>query len=217
MKKVFYYLSMAAIVATLGACSSNDDVDAGENETGTLGQTFLNVRIALSGSDDGTRAATDGGYTNGSNFETTVKTANFLFYNEDGSFLTSGKLTDPKTTSETTGNNIEEKVSATVVLGPTTVKPSTEIKMLTFLNKDITELMNKSYDEVLEATTNVDYNVESPSNAEMTNSTYYESKSDGSNKTYTKIQANIIESKDFYDSENAAIDANAPIDVNKKS
>lgn len=206
MKKVFYYLSMAAIAATLGACSSNDDVDAGENETGTLGQTFLNVRIALSGSDDGTRAATDGGYVNGSGFETTVGSANFLFFNEDGSFLTSGKLPSISSTDQNTGSNIEKKVNATVVLGPTTVKPSTNIYMLTFLNREVTDLIGSTYEEVLEKTTKTDYNVSSNvPNAEMTNSIYYDTDS-------KLVQANIISSKNFKETASKAKE-DTPIDV----
>lgn len=206
MKKGFYYLSLLAAAATLNACSSNDDVVAGDttNEGGVEGTAYMNVSISLPTSSD-TRAASANGYDDGDDTEYTVKDAKFLFYDEDGNYLTEGKTLTGDFTPSLNKDNITSTKSATVVLGPTTIKPNTNVYMLTLLNydQDLAQLKNAK-DNVLAVTTS---SVPAPSNDnktsfEMSTSAYV----DGSDVVWaTKVPASK-----FYTS---ATDAQAELDA----
>lgn len=165
MKKVYLFMCLLAATATFTACSS-DDVTTGKDTTdeGINGTSYLSVKIAMP--DGSTRAgsATDGGYSNGSTNESYVKEAQFLFYDASGNYLTSGKTITVDASSSTPGQtpsikdetvDIELQKEATVVLGPTTIKPGSTIKMVTLLNYQGTfdDLKNKSLNDVLAVTT----------------------------------------------------------------
>lgn len=210
MKKGFYYLSLLAAAATLNACSSNDDVVAGDttNEGGVEGTAYMNVSISLPTSSD-TRAASFDKYDDGDASEYTVTDAKFLFYDEDGNYLTEGKTLTGDFDKETSTDNISRQKSATVVLGPTTIKPNTNVYMLTLLNydQDIAQL-KKAKDDVLAVTTS---SVPAPSETnktsfEMSTSAYV----DGSDVVWaTKVPA-----EKFYKSATDA-EADSKAEANK--
>lgn len=200
MKKCFYLLSLLSTAIVFNACSDNDDVVADNGSNGIVdGMAYM--RVTISQPSGTTRAAADGGYADaeaGKGYD--VKTAKFLFFNADDSYLTEGKEVENagQGSDDNSTNNIESYVSTTVVLGPTTLKPNTNIKMLTFLNfqNDTTweNMKGKKLSEVLNMTDNANNRV-GDSLYVMTTSAYVNSKG--------VVQATEVPADSFKTSESA--------------
>lgn len=146
MRKINYLLGVAAIAATFTACSSDDAVTSGGNNKFEKGNAYMSISLSM-GLD--TRAASDGGYDYGTEAESAINESkiSFLFYDENGNYVTYGKILDGEKLSweKETANpadNETKSSNAVVVLGPTSVKPA---KVLAVLNyDDATSLQNKS-------------------------------------------------------------------------
>lgn len=214
MKKCIYFLGLLATAIAFNACSDNDDVAADSGGNGIVdGMAYMQVTISQP-TGGATRAAADSGYVYGTGEEYKVSSAKFLFFNADGSYLTEGKEVKNATQSPNgeEHKNIESYVSTTVVLGPTTIKPNTNIKMLTFLNfqddasgTKWTDLKGKTLDEVLNMTDNAS-NRASGSYV-MTTSAYVDGKG--------VVQATEVPADSFKTSESAAKGGGVPVYVER--
>lgn len=205
--KILKSIAVGAFALAFAACSSNEP--EGNNGQDQEGNQFMSISLGMAST--GSRAATDGGYIYGSEAESSVKLANsiFLFYDATGNYLTSGTMIDNTgtgfldlTESSTTGQSVEKKSNATIVLGPTKVKPTQVLAVLNYA--DINNLKDKTLSEVLSTVESVAVS-ETPSKGDLilTNSVY----SDG-----TKVvTATPITAANICESESAAI-AN-PVDI----
>lgn len=88
MNKYFKFMSVAAVALLAAACSS-DEPNGGENPgTDKDGQAFMKVRINYA---DGGRA-TAGDFEYGKDFEHTVSTARFFFYDDQQNYVTEASV-----------------------------------------------------------------------------------------------------------------------------
>ena len=87
MNKYFKFLSVAAVALLAAACSS-DEPNGGPDTTGKDGQAFMKVRINYA---DGGRA-TAGDFEYGKDFEHTVSTARFFFYDDQQNYVTEASV-----------------------------------------------------------------------------------------------------------------------------
>ena len=110
MNKYFKFMSVAAVALLAAACSSDEPNDGPNTGTDKDGQAFMKVRINYA---DGGRA-TAGDFENGKDFEHTVSTARFFFYDDQQNYVTEasvwngGKPNDanPDANIEYFGNNV---------------------------------------------------------------------------------------------------------------
>ena len=104
MNKYFKFMSVAAVALLAAACSS-DEPNGGENPgTDKDGQAFMKVRINYA---DGGRA-TAGDFEYGKDFEHTVSTARFFFYDDQQNYVTEASVwNDGKPNTGTPDQNIE--------------------------------------------------------------------------------------------------------------
>lgn len=87
MNKYFKFMSVAAVALLAAACSS-DEPNGGPDTTGKDGQAFMKVRINYA---DGGRA-TAGDFEYGKDFEHTVSTARFFFYDDQQNYVTEASV-----------------------------------------------------------------------------------------------------------------------------
>ena len=204
--KILKSIAVGVFALAFAACSSNEPEN---NEQNPEGNQFMSISLGMAST--GSRAATDGGYVYGSEAESSVKLANsiFLFYDATGNYLTSGTMIDNTgtgyldlTETATAGNSVEKKSNATIVLGPTKVKPTQVLAVLNYA--DIASLKDKTLAEVLSTVENVAVS-ETPAKGDLilTNSVY----SDGTKV----INATPITAANICESESAAL-AN-PVDI----
>lgn len=173
MKLKSYFLSMLALGA-LASCSSDDSASDSADSGALEGNSYMAVNLVMASSSD-TRAATAGGYVNGTDAENTINLGNsiFLFYDSYGNYLTNGTISGGGTvvpTSNVSGSNSTQSTTATIILGPTT---STPAKVLAVLNVDETT-RNNFINQDLSAVTDLMTSV-NPSDAGsfvMSNSVY---------------------------------------------
>lgn len=195
--KLLKSIAVGAIALAFTACSSEEP----KNTTGSEdGNSFMSISLGMTNA--GTKAITDGGYEYGSEAESSVKLANsiFLFYDAAGNFLTSGTLIDEGSTgfltlSETTtaGASVERKSNATIILGPTKVKPTQVLAVLNY--DDVNSLKNKTLAEVLAVVENKAVST-TPAKGDLilTNSSYSD---DSKVVTATQVTAaNICETRE---------------------
>ncbi len=205
--KILKSIAVGVFALAFAACSSDEPKNAG-GETPD-GNQFMSISLGMAGS--ATRAATDGGYVYGSEAESSVKLANsiFLFYDATGNYLTSGTMIDNTGTgfldlveSATTGSSVERKSNATIVLGPTKVKPTQVLAVLNYT--DVNTLKDKTLSEVLATVENVAVS-ETPAKGDLilTNSVY----SDGTKM----VNATPITAANICESETAALAS--PVDI----
>lgn len=104
MNKYFKFMSVAAVALLAAACSS-DEPNGGENPgTDKDGQAFMKVRINYA---DGGRA-TAGDFEYGKDFEHTVSTARFFFYDNQQNYVTEASVWNGgKPNTGTPDQNIE--------------------------------------------------------------------------------------------------------------
>ena len=198
--KLSKYLVGTLACALMAGCA-DEDTPAVDNGTQVQeGSSYMAVNLVMS-TDAASRAATDGGFDNGTTEEGAVSVAKsvFLFYDASGEFVAKGKiisddkfltLTDP----DGADNNIESQ--AIVAVGPTTTKPT---QVLAVLNGNGDDLDGLSLADALNATAT------SISGGQgdflMTNSTYVEG-SNIVNVTAVK-EENFVEDPDDVTDENA--------------
>ncbi len=205
--KILKSIAVGVFALAFAACSSDEPKNAG-GETPD-GNQFMSISLGMAGS--ATRAATDGGYVYGSEAESSVKLANsiFLFYDATGNYLTSGTMIDNTGTgfldlveSATTGSSVERKSNATIVLGPTKVKPTQVLAVLNYT--DVNTLKDKTLSEVLATVENVAVS-ETPAKGDLilTNSVY----SDGTKM----VNATPITAANICESETEALAS--PVDI----
>lgn len=204
--KILKSIAVGVFALAFAACSSNEPEN---NEQNPEGNQFMSISLGMAST--GSRAATDGGYVYGSEAESSVKLANsiFLFYDATGNYLTSGTMIDNTgtgyldlTETATAGNSVEKKSNATIVLGPTKVKPTQVLAVLNYA--DIASLKDKTLAEVLSTVENVAVS-ETPAKGDLilTNSVY----SDGTKV----INATPITAANICESESAAL--TNPVDI----
>ena len=166
-------LTITAIVLT--ACSSSDDIVLmEESETDYSGNTYMSIALNTGGSSS-TRAT----YSDGEPFENYISTDNsiFLFYDAQGYFLTYGNIatssagesTWTTTSSSSSSTTADYDAYATVVLGPTTSRPTQMLAVLNvgstaaedfkYVNLDEAfEILTALTPEYVSSTTDEDYN-----------------------------------------------------------
>ena len=191
--KVLKTIAFGALALAFTACS-NEPTEPANTEDGA--NQFMTVNLGMATGSQ-TMAATDGGYAQGSAAESSVKLANsiFLFYDANGNYLTSGTIIgtggDFLTLTSNTGN-VENRSEATIVLGPTAIKPAQVLAVLNYADKDA--LKNKTLSDVLATVENTSVS-SNPAEGDLilTNSVYY----DGKVVNATAISAaNICETAD---------------------
>lgn len=102
MNKYFKFMSVAAVALLAAACSS-DEPNGGPDTTGKDGQAFMKVRINYA---DGGRA-TAGNFENGRDFEHTVSTARFFFYDDQQNYVTEASVWNGGNPNPANPDNIE--------------------------------------------------------------------------------------------------------------
>lgn len=102
MNKYFKFMSVAAVALLAAACSS-DEPNGGPDTTGKDGQAFMKVRINYA---DGGRA-TAGAFENGRDFEHTVSTARFFFYDDQQNYVTEASVWNGGNPNPANPDNIE--------------------------------------------------------------------------------------------------------------
>lgn len=102
MNKYFKFLSVAAVALLAAACSSDEPND-GPGKTDKDGQAFMKVRINYA---DGGRA-TAGDFENGRDFEHTVSTARFFFYDDQQNYVTEASVWNGGNPNPANPDNIE--------------------------------------------------------------------------------------------------------------
>ena len=102
MNKYFKFMSVAAVALLAAACSS-DEPNGGPDTTGKDGQAFMKVRINYA---DGGRA-TAGDFENGKDFEHTVSTARFFFYDDQQNYVTEASVWNGGNPNPANPDNIE--------------------------------------------------------------------------------------------------------------
>ena len=143
--QTFKHLLGGVIVAiiALASCAKNETVTTATDElTTTDGSTrYMSVTMTMG---TGTKAST---YEIGSDAENSVTLGNcgFLFYDEDGSYVTYGELTTDSFTSQESGA-IEDISDATVILGPSLLSPT--YVLVVFNYPDWKNLMGYTYEYV---------------------------------------------------------------------
>ncbi len=195
--KILKSIAVGVFALAFAACSSNEPKNPNGEEQD--GNQFMSISLGMAST--GSRAATDGGYVYGSEAESSVKLANsiFLFYDATGNYLTSGEIMDNTgtgfldlTETSTPGQSVEKKSNATIVLGPTKVKPTQVLAVLNY--DDVASLKNKTLAEVLTTVESIAIS-SSPNKGDLilTNSAYSD---DAKVVTATPITAaNICESE----------------------
>ena len=184
------YLIGTLACALVAGCA-NEDTPAVDNGTQAQeGSSYMAVNLVMS-TDAASRAVTDGGFENGSVDESAVDVTKsvFLFYDNNGNYLTSGNISTSDSDVEENKylkltvqgqdgeNEIERNSNAVIVLGPTTTQPT---QVLAVLNGSSSTLVGMS---LTEAMTQIASNGIGTAKGDfiMTNSTYI----DGSNKIVT--------------------------------
>lgn len=142
MKKLFTFLAGAALLGSLGACSSDEPTKGsdGPDKNPTEDGAYLSVRLTSAGEAFG-RALSDYGYedSDADALEHTVKHAQFFFFDENGVFVLKGKtltgLNVDKPDAPDDNENIEyiDKKNI-VVLNKLTESKKYPSYMLTVLN-----------------------------------------------------------------------------------
>lgn len=102
MNKYFKFLSVAAVALLAAACSSDEPND-GPGKTDKDGQAFMKVRINYA---DGGRA-TAGDFENGRDFEHTVSTARFFFYDDQQNYVAEASVWNGGNPNPANPDNIE--------------------------------------------------------------------------------------------------------------
>lgn len=102
MNKYFKFMSVAAVALLAAACSSDEPND-GPGKTDKDGQAFMKVRINYA---DGGRA-TAGDFENGRDFEHTVSTARFFFYDDQQNYVTEASVWNGGNPNPANPDNIE--------------------------------------------------------------------------------------------------------------
>ena len=102
MNKYFKFMSVAAVALLAAACSS-DEPNGGPDTTGKDGQAFMKVRINYA---DGGRA-TAGDFEYGKDFEHTVSTARFFFYDDQQNYVTEASVWNGGNPNPANPDNIE--------------------------------------------------------------------------------------------------------------
>ena len=143
--QTFKHLLGGAIIAIIAlvSCAKNETVTTTTDElTTTDGSTrYMSVTMTMG---TGTKAST---YEIGSDAENSVTLSNcgFLFYDEDGSYVTYGELATDSFTSQESGA-IEDISDATVILGPSLLSPT--YVLVVFNYPDWKNLMGYTYEHV---------------------------------------------------------------------
>lgn len=171
---------VGTLACTMFAACSNEENPMVNNTQGQEGSSYMAVNLVMS-AETGSRAATDGGYENGTENEGAVKIASsvFLFYDAAGNYLTKGNIVADANSdatsdgfldlnSEAQSNELESKSNAVIVLGPTTSQPT---QMLAVLNGGNSALAGLPLSQAIEQTTQSGLGTDKGSFL-MTNSTY---------------------------------------------
>ena len=143
--QTFKHLLGGAIIAiiALASCAKNETVTTTSDELATTdGSTrYMSVTMTMG---TGTKAST---YEIGSDAENSVTLDNcgFLFYDEDGSYVTYGELSTDSFTSQESGA-IEDISDATVILGPSLLSPTYVLAVFNYPNWK--NLMGYTYEYV---------------------------------------------------------------------
>ena len=103
MNKYFKFMSVAAVALLAAACSSDEPNDGPNTGTDKDGQAFMKVRINYA---DGGRA-TAGAFENGRDFEHTVSTARFFFYDDQQNYVTEASVWNGGNPNPANPDNIE--------------------------------------------------------------------------------------------------------------
>lgn len=167
--------------AALTACTNEDLVENNANGGNTSpAKAYIGIKIADSLNGAGSRAATDGGFENGTEAEHSINKSLFLFYNSDGSYAGEGYHNGKIGTTPTTegGTSIEANSTVVVVLkgkqDETAKYPGYVVAYLNLPEALESELKNKPLDEAMSTVANISDIPGYATNGSfiMTNSTY---------------------------------------------
>ena len=220
--KLSKYLVGTLACALVAGCA-NEDTPAVDNGTQVQeGSSYMAVNLVMS-TDAASRAADDGGFDNGTDVEggVSISKSVFLFYDAAGKYLTKGNIItdeipeggkDPDaddddildwdTSYDDSGNNIENKSNAVVILGPTESIPT---QVLAVLNGESSTLAGLSLSEAIAATTEGKISGEKEGDFLMTNSTYVDN-----NKIVTATQ---ITTNNLAENPEDAIKEGVPVEI----
>jgi hypothetical protein len=146
MKKLFRIATMLLIGAGLAACSDSDNSVEDPTTTFANGTAYLNIKIA-STDDAGTRAD-GGGFVYGTEDEQAVSNARFLFYDDNGHFITEAQLWNGGQTNGGSGQNIEYYGNSTLMLTGLT-QTNFPTNLVTILNAPTTFAAPSTLDALL--------------------------------------------------------------------
>lgn len=141
--------------AALTACTNEDLVENNANGgNNSSAKAYIGIKIADPLNGAGSRAATDGGFVNGTKEEHSISNSLFLFYNSDGSYAGEGFHNgEIGTTSTTEGTSIEANSTIVVVLkkkqDETTKYPDQVVAYLNLPQTVEDELKDKSLEEAM--------------------------------------------------------------------
>ena len=141
MKIKSLLIGMLACTALVGCTNNEEPVNNGNENNGKKDNAYMAINIKVA-SDAGSRAVEDGGYVAGDANENTITAANsiFLFYDENGKWVTSGVVTDAipnqehKSESDHNGQVNDVHGSAYVVLQATQEELQNIAQVLTVIN-----------------------------------------------------------------------------------
>lgn len=122
--------------AALVACSNEDLVEGGNGDGNQTGGAKAYIGIKIADPTSGiSRAATDGGFDNGSSDENTINNSLFLFY-KDGVYAGEGVYTGALAVegSQTNGTSVEATTTAVVVLNGKPGEKDYPNQVVAFLN-----------------------------------------------------------------------------------
>lgn len=169
------------VCAALTACTNEDLVENNANGGNTSSaKAYIGIKIADPLNGAGSRAATDGGFVNGTKEEHSISNSLFLFYNSDGSYAGEGFHNgEIGTTSTTEGTSIEANSTIVVVLkgkqDGTAKYPSYVVAYLNLPAAVESELKDKPLSTAMSTVANISEDIsEYATNGSfiMTNSTY---------------------------------------------
>lgn len=165
--KLSKYLVGTLACALVAGCADEDTPAVDNGTQAQEGSSYMAVNLVMS-TDAASRAATDGGFENGTAEEGAVSIANsvFLFYDAAGNYLTKGNIVtdadsdsdggsadgflDLNSETQDEHNELESKSNAVIVLGPTASQPT---QVLAVLNGGNSALAGLSLSEAIARTT----------------------------------------------------------------
>lgn len=138
MKKLFTFLAGAALLGSLGACSSDEPTKGSDGPDDNKGTGTMYMAVTISSADNASRAGetetpSDPDFSAGSSVEHNVAKANFYYFDENGNFCCEAEVNNFSGTATTEGENKNIELESTNMLTLRNVKQVPKY-MITLLN-----------------------------------------------------------------------------------